>query len=481
MLLHHLTALEQGAAVARGEVSPVELADHYLSRIGRLSDEVGAYVTVTADLAREQARELAAEVLRGESRSPLHGVPVPVKDLNLTRGIRTTFGSAAFADFVPDLDDHVVTRLRAAGTVLLGKTSAPELGLPCYTEPAVAPPSRSPWDLDVMAGGSSGGAAAAVAAGLAPVAHGNDGGGSVRIPASCCGLVGLKPSRGRVSGGPVRGDVSGLPCEGVLARTVHDAAALLDVMAGPMPGDPHWAPPLPDGETFLGHALRAPGRLRIARFAIPVIAAAEVHADCLGAYERTCAVLAGLGHDVEDVPVPLPGEAVAHFETVWSVLSTLAPVDPAREHELRPLTRWLRERGRATTGPGFALAAVTLQALARQAVTALSPYDAVLTPTLAQPPLPVGAIRDDADPAGDFEANKRFTPFTALWNLTGQPAVTLPLHRTAGGLPVGVMLAGRPAGEAELLSLAAQVEAAAGTVWLPASGPTDGGARPACW
>jgi Asp-tRNA(Asn)/Glu-tRNA(Gln) amidotransferase A subunit family amidase len=186
--------------------------------------------------------------------------------------------------------------------------------------------------------------------------------------------------------------------------------------------------------------------------------------------------LSFLGLDVEDVPAPLPPEAVAHFETVWSVLSTLAPVDPSREHELRPLTRWLRERGRSTSGTGFALAAVTLQAMARQVVAGLMAYDAVLTPTLAQPPLPVGAIRDDADPAGDFEANKRFTPFTALWNLTGQPAVSLPLHRTNGGLPVGVMLAGRPAGEAGLLSLAAQVEAEAGTVWL-----TGGGDRPACW
>jgi amidase len=474
--LHDLTALEQGAAVARREVSPTELVEHCLERIGRLSDEVGAFVTVTADVAREQARELEAELRSGQPRSPLHGVPVPVKDLNLTRGIRTTFGSAAFADFVPDVDDHVVTRLRAAGTVLIGKTSTPELGLPCYTEPAVSPPSRTPWDLDRMAGGSSGGPAAAVAAGLAPVAHGNDGGGSVRIPASCCGLVGLKPSRGRVSGGPVRGDVSGLPCEGALARTVRDAAALLDLMAGPMPGDPHGAPPLPASETYLGHTDRAPGRLRIARFATPVIAAAEVHDECLVAYERASAVLAGLGHDVEDVPAPLPPEAVPHFETVWSVLSTLAPVDPSREHELRPLTRWLRERGRSTSGTGFALAAVSLQAMARQVVAGLMAYDAVLTPTLAQPPLPVGAIRDDADPAGDFEANKRFTPFTALWNLTGQPAVSLPLHRTNGGLPVGVMLAGRPAGEAGLLSLAAQVEAEAGTVWL-----TGGGDRPACW
>jgi amidase len=478
--LHDLTALEQGAAVARGEVSPVELVEHYLSRIVALSDTVGAYVTVTADIAREQARRLEAEAARGELRSVLHGVPLPVKDLNLTAGVRTTFGSAAFADFVPDVDDHVVTRLREGGTVLLGKTSTPELGLPCYTEPAVAPPARSPWDLRRMAGGSSGGAAAAVAAGLAPVAHGNDGGGSVRIPASCCGLVGLKPSRGRVSGGPVRGDVSGLPVEGVLARTVRDAAAALDLMAGPMPGDPHWAPPLLQGETFLGHAGREPGRLRVGRFAVPVIADSDVHPACLGAYEETSRVLVELGHEVEDVPPPLPPSVVPLFETVWSVLSTLAPVPPDREGDLRPLTRHLRERGRAVTGTELAFAIVSLQGLARQEVGNLAAYDAILSPTLAQPPLPVGAIRDDDDPARDFAANKAFTPYTAVWNLTGQPAVSLPLGHTADGLPVGVMLAGRPAGEAALLSLCAQVEAAAGTVWV--AGPAAGGAaRPPCW
>ena len=263
---------------------------------------------------------------------------------------------------------------------------------------------------------------------------------------------------------------------GALARTVEDAAALLDAMAGPSPGDPHWAPPLPDGESFLDHAGREPGRLRVARFVTPVIGDAEVHAECLAAYDRTSALLSDLGHDVEDVPAPFTDDVVPLFETVWSVLPTLAPVDPSREGDLMPLTRWLRERGRSVSGSAFALALVSLQVLARRAVVALGAYDAVLTPTLAQPPLPVGALRDDDDPAADFAAQERFTPWTALWNLTGQPAVSLPVHRTADGLPVGVMLAGRPAGESGLLSLAAQVEAAAGTVWT-----TGGSARPAMW
>lgn len=474
--LHDLSAVEQGAAIARGEVSSREVTEHYLARATAHSDEVGAFVTITAEVAREQADRLDEELRTGAPWSPLHGVPVPVKDLNLTAGIRTTFGSAAFRDNVAQVDDNVVVQLRRAGTVLLGKTSAPELGLPCYTEPALVPPARSPWAPQRMAGGSSGGAAAAVAAGLAPVAHGNDGGGSVRIPASCCGLVGLKPSRGRVSGGPLRGDVSGLPCEGALARTVEDAAALLDAMAGPAPGDPHWAPPLPAGETFLDHCRAVPGRLRVARFATPVIGDATVHPECLAAYDRTSALLADLGHEVVEIAPPFTRDVVPLFETVWSVLPTLAPVEPEREGDLLPLTRWLRSRGRAVSGTQFALSLATLQVLARGAVAAMAAYDAVLTPTLAQPPLLLGALRDDADPAADFAAQERFTPWTALWNLTGQPAISLPVHMTADGLPIGVMLAGRPAGEAGLVALAAQVESAAGTVWT-----AGGGARPAIW
>ena len=466
--LHDLTALEQGAAVRRREVSPVELVEHYLERVDRLSDDVGAFVTVTGELARRQAR--IAET-RAADGGPLFGVPTAVKDLNLTAGVRTTFGAKALADFVPDVSDEVVLRLEAAGTISLGKTSTPEFGSPCYTEPDVAPPARTPWDLTRMAGGSSGGAGAAVAAGLVPVAQGSDGGGSIRIPASCCGLVGFKPSRGRISGGPMHGDPVGLGTAGPLARTVRDAAALLDVMAGPAVGDPYWAAPLPAGETFLGSCDREPGRLRVARFATPVIADAAVHPESLAAYEAAGRLLEGLGHDVEDVEVPLARDAVDVFETCWSVLTALAQVPEGRGDDLRPLTRWLIERGRAVSGPEFGLAVGELRRVAARAVRRLAPYDVVLTPTLAQPPLPVGAIRDDADPARDFRNQKEFTPFTSAWNVTGMPAVSLPLHVTPDGLPVGVMLAARPGEDAPLFSLAAQVEAV---------GPWAG-RHPPCW
>ncbi|MGZ5416388.1 MAG: amidase [Nocardioides sp.] len=464
--LHDLTALEQGAAIRRREVSPVELVDHYLARIERLSDQVGAFVTVTADLARRQA--LLAESRAGEG-GPLFGVPTAVKDLNLTAGVRTTFGSAVFDDFVPDVSDEVVNRLEAAGTISLGKTSTPELGTPCYTEPAVAPPSRTPWDLERMAGGSSGGAGAAVAAGLVPVAQGSDGGGSIRIPASCCGLVGFKPSRGRISGAPMYGDPVGLGTSGPLARTVRDAAALLDVMAGPAVGDPFWA--APPSDSFLASCDRPPGRLRIARFATPVITETDAHAEVLAGYEAASRLLVDLGHDVEEIAVPMPREAVPVFETCWSVLTATAEVPAGREGDLRPLTRWLSECGRAVSGPEFGFAIGELRRVAAATIRTLAPYDAVLTPTLAQPPLRIGEIRDDADPARDFENQKAFTPYTSPWNVTGMPAVSLPLHMTPGGLPVGVMLAARPSEDQTLLALAAQVERAA--PWHDR--------RPPCW
>lgn len=447
--IHHMTALEQGEAVRDGELSPAELVAHYRVR----EDEVGAFITPTPELADERATGLGE---RPADAGPLWGVPTAVKDLNLTAGVRTTFGSAAYDDFVPETDDHVVDSLQRAGLVSLGKTNTPEFGSPCYTEPDVAPPAVTPWDTARMAGGSSGGAAAAVAAGLVPVAQGSDGGGSIRIPASCCGIVGLKTSRGRISAAPVHGDPIGLAAGGTLSRTVRDGAALLDVLAGRTVGDPYWAPP-PTG-TFLEACDRPPGRLRVARFTDPLIADAEVHPECRTAVEEAAQVLTSLGHEVEEVPAPLSPDAVPHFETCWSVLTALTPVPQGREEEIRPLTRWLADQGHQVSGPEFGQAIGSMRRHAAAALAALAPYDLVLTPTLAQPPRPVGALRDDADPAADFAAQKAFTPWTSAWNVTGMPAVSLPLHQTQDGLPVGVMLAARPAEEELLLAASTQLE-----------------------
>ena len=457
--LHDLTALEQAAGIRLGQISPVELVDHYLDRIDRIGDQVGAFVTVTDEIARAQAKD-AEDTLRSADAAllpPLFGVPTAIKDLNLTAGIRTTLGSRVFADFIPPVDDHVVTLLRAAGTISLGKTNTPEFGLPCYTENALCPPARTPWDLSRSAGGSSGGAAAAVAAGLVPFAQGSDGGGSIRIPASVCGLFGIKVSRGRISNGPIGGDTNGLAWNGPITRTVRDAAAMLDAMAVPMPGDPHWAPPLAGGASFLSYAGRPPGRLRVGRFCAPQITETQVHPDVLAAWEDASTLLGELGHEVVDIVPPFTPAAVPLFEALWSVAAHGAPVDPARQDELSPLTRWLRANGAKVTGPQYVAALSTLQMLSRRSIAETAQYDVVLTPTLAQPPVPVGWFTDGADPAENFERQKRFTPFTSVYNMTGQPAVNVPLY-WADGLPIGVMLVGRPAGEAQLISLAAQLE-----------------------
>jgi amidase len=447
--------------VRRREVSPIELVAHALDRIGRLDDQVGAFVTLTPDLALEQAEE--AERLVQSSADvadlpPLLGVPTAIKDLTMTAGIPTQFGSRTMADFVPVLDDYVVTLLRRAGAISVGKTATPEFGLPCYTETDIGPPTRTPWDTTRSAGGSSGGAAAAVASGFVPFAQGSDGGGSIRIPASVCGLVGVKTSRGRVSKGPTDLDSTRLSVLGPLARSVRDAAAFLDAVAIPQQGDPDPLPPLPDGQSFLGWCDREPGRLRIGRY-LDSPMPSDPDPQVREAWADAATVLAGLGHEIVDVDAPLPHEAVAAFETIWCGSAAAIPVAPEAEHVLRPFTRHLRERGRAITAAQFAAASGALNVFARRGIESSAGLDVVLTPTLAMLPRPLGwFIGDDGDPAADFERQKRFTPYTAMYNLTGQPTVSLPLYQSREGLPIGVMLVGRRADEALLFSLAAQLE-----------------------
>lgn len=456
--LHDLTALEQGVAIARGETSSAELVAHYVGRIERLNDQLGAFVHV-----------LDAPAPTVVAHGPLAGVPTAIKDLSNTAGVPTEYGAQALTGYVPGFSDEVVQRIERAGMVNLGKTATPEFGSPCYTEPFGHPPAVTPWDTTRMAGGSSGGAGAAVAGGLVPIAQGSDGGGSIRIPASCCGLVGLKPSRHRISAAPMYGEVTGLSTTGVLARTVRDAAAMLDVMAGRAVGDPAWLSG--PSATFLDACDRPKWRMRIARFIEPAIADAVVDAEVQAAYENASALLYSLGHEVIDIEMPLPRDAVKTFETCWAVLTAMSTAVLPTGAPMRPLSRWLGERGEAVTGPEFGIALGELKRVASRVLTALAPYDAVLTPTLAVPPLPIGALRDDDDPEADFEAQKRFTPYTSLWNVTGSPAISLPLAQSGTGLPIGVMLAGTPGNEVDLLALAAQIESA--EPWLDRTPP--------CW
>jgi len=455
---HDLTALEQAEAIRRRELSSVELVEHYLARIEAHGETVGAFVTVTTDLARAQAK--AADDAPVEGRPPLRGVPTAIKDLAMTAGVRTTFGSAAFADFVPPVDTDVVALLRAAGTVSLGKTTTSELGVSLYSEGRVAPPARNPWGLAYTAGGSSGGAAAAVAAGLVPFAQGSDGGGSVRIPAALCGLVGYKPSRGVISGGPLGFGAFGLPTPGPLARTVTDAAAMLDAMAVPMPGEPYLAPPPPEGG-YLAAARRPGPRLRVGRFTTPMLAGDQpVDPACAGAVDVAAATLAAAGHEVVEVASPLGPEVWPLFEIIWYVLA-LAPVPPDRESELLPLTRLMRERGASVSVPQLMTTLAELQVQVRRGLRATAGYDLLLCPTLAAPQARVGAFTEAGDPALDFDMQRRFSPYCAVFNVTGQPSVSLPVALT-GGMPVGVLLTGRPGADGTLLAAAAELESALG-------------------
>jgi amidase len=457
--LHDLTALEQAAAVRAGEVSPTELVEHALRRIEALDDGLGAFLTVTPERALAAARRAEQRVRRGGELPALLGVPTAIKDLNNTAGVRTTFGSALFADNVPTVDDAVVEKLAAAGTISVGKTNTPEFGFPCYTDNALAGPARCPWDRSRLGGGSSGGAAVAVAAGLLPFAQGSDGGGSIRIPASINGVFGLKPTRGRISNAPLGADVSGLGTNGPLARTVRDAAAMLDAMAGPVAGDHSWAPLLPPGETFLGHAERPVGRLRIGRFLESAVPGAELEPEVATAFDDAARLLEDLGHTVEDVPPGLLGpEVLPSFERVWALSGTTLPVRPEQVGDLRPLTRELRARGLAMSAGAAMEALVALRLFTRRFVQATAGYDVLLAPVCTMTPRPLDWFGTDG--AEDFERQKRYAAFTALYNVTGQPAVSVPLHWTADGLPIGTMLVGRPADEATLLALSAELEAA---------------------
>jgi amidase len=461
--IHDLTVIEQAAAIRTGEMSSAEITDHYLDRIDRLGDQVGAFYTVTHELAREQAaaadKAAAASRQGGGDLPPLTGVPIPIKDLNQVAGVRFTLGSTIFADNVATEDDYVVEHLRSAGIVITGKTATPEFGLPCYTETRIGPPARTPWDLSRSAGGSSGGAAAAVSSGLAPAAQGSDGGGSIRIPASVCGLFGIKPTRGRISQGPLMPDLTGLSIDGPLARTVADAALLLDAMTGNHPGDMYALPALRPGESFARYATREPGRLRIARSLKTLVDGAEVHPDCVAAYEDASTLLVALGHEVEDYDPPFPVEAVPSFLALWFAMATLAPIAPEQESQLLPLTRYLRGKGLELSAAELFFHQAVLQGSVRVALRALTGYDAILTPTVALPPRPVGWF-DEVEPAENFIRQTQFTPWTALYNLSGQPAVSVPLYWTADGLPIGVMLAGQMGAEGTLIALSAQLEAA---------------------
>lgn len=450
-----LSALEIAAAVRSGDLDPVDVAADALRR-AKARPELGAFACLAPQLARGQAERLA-----GGTGLPLSGVPCPIKDTTEVAGLPFEAGSRALAGTVSTATDAVAQRLMDAGTLTVGKTAVPEFGFPCYTEPAGAPPAVTPWDVRRGAGGSSGGAAAAVAAGIVPIAHASDGGGSIRIPASSCGVVGLKPSRGLVSTLPSRLPGPGLVCDGVVSRTVRDTALALDVLAGNAAGDTYL---VPRAASYLAGCDAEPPAVRVGVLTRPVISAtAAVHPACVAAAEETGRRLAGLGHRVGEAAVPFSAERWAAFAAVWTTGAAALPLPPEAETALTPMTRWLRAEGRRVAGTEYARALAAIQALTAEVALAWRDVDVVVTPTLAQPPALLAALRDDSNPAADFAAQIDYTPWTSVANLTGRPSISLPLHHaTVDGavLPIGVMLTGRLGADELLLRLAAQLESA---------------------
>ena len=461
--LHDLTALEQRDALRAGETTATELLDHYLARIDAHGAALGAFVTLTEDLARSEAKDADARLSRGgDDLPPLLGLPLAFKDLHLVAGVRTTMGSAALTGHVSPVDGHVVGLLRTAGVVTVGTTQAPEFGPTCYTETdVVEQPAVTPYDLSRYASGSSGGSATAVAAGLLPFGHASDGAGSTRSPAAVCGLVGIKATRGRVSAAPNTSFVS-WGSEGPLGRTVADAALLLDVMAEPPASDLY---ALPRETSFLAAAGRDPERpLRVLRYTDPGLGV-EPDPEVLHAIDETARMLGDLGHEVVDGANPWPWDE-ALLDAMLVVFggglgATVAATIPAEQRELlRPYTRWCVDLG-ASKGAADYVAATGLLARAASAhLAATSAYDVVLTPVSTQPAVPVGWF---AEQGVENEGRRMlgWSAFTPWANLTGQAALSLPLHVTPSGLPVGVQLtASRRGDDALLVSLAGQVERA---------------------
>jgi amidase len=454
-------AMELASLVRSGELTATELVDGALRRIDELQPEINAFTHV----AHDSALEVAAEIGSGDPR-PFAGVPIAVKDNRPVAGMPITLCSDLFADVVPQHDAYLVRRLREAGFVIVGKTALPEMGILPTTESRRFGPTRNPWNLDRTPGGSSGGSGAAVAAGMVPLAHGNDGGGSTRIPAACCGLVGLKGSRGRVSVGPDVGD-SFLVSDGVLTRTVAETAQLLDVLAGYEPGDATWAP-APEA-AFAELAGREPGPLRVGLALNPPLREAEVDPACTEAARSAAQSLESLGHQVDEVTVPWgEGDLLTEFTRVWAPLISAQTMiggllrgREATQEDVEPLTWLMWEKAQASHALDFVSAEGRMKALARAVVSFLAPYDLVLTPALARPPVPIGEIHGRGpDPWDHYRRSGHFTPFTAVCNITGLPAISLPMFQDDDGLPLAVQLIGRPLGEGVLLAVASQLEQA---------------------
>ena len=456
-----LDATAQAELVRSGQVTPVELVDAAIARAEAVNGELNAIVTPLYGRARELAEGDLPD-------GPFRGVPMVLKDLLAEwDGTRITEGSSLAGDFVSTHTQELTSRFLGAGFVPIAKTNTPEFGILPTTEPHRFGATRNPWAADRTTGGSSGGSAAAVAAGVVPVGHANDGGGSIRIPASCCGLFGLKPSRGRVSPGPEFGDVNGgIVAEHVVTRSVRDSAAILDETHGTLPGDPYSAPQ--PSRPYLDEVDAGGDRLRIALLT-EALTGVPVDGACADAATETAQWCEALGHHVVDERPPIDGDAfVGQFITSWAsgVAATVGGWEsrlgrPATPDDVEPLTWAMVEMGRATSAADFLLARQGLQRVSRVIGEFMEDVDVWLMPTLAEVPVPLGTFDSPPEePLAGLLRSANFVPFTPLFNVTGQPAASVPLHLSEDGIPLGTMLVGRHGDEATVLGLSAQLERA---------------------
>src|SRR3984957_3352513 len=438
--------------VRAGHLRTREVTEFFLARIERHNPALGAYMTVLADRALDDARLLEVSH-RDASSLPLFGVPYSLKDLTPTKGIRTTIGSANFGDSIPLEDAEIAARMFRSGGIFLGKTSTPEFGGRPTTEGGLCPIARNAWSFEHNAGGSSGGSAAQVAPGLGPLAEGSDGGGSIRGPASNCGVVGLKPSRGRITYAPHRGEAwGGYATRGPIARSVRDVAMMLDVIAGPATGDPYWAPR--PSRPFEEAVQVVPKNLKLASIATSKLG--EVDPEVAAAFESGCATMCAMGHRVEPIDLD-PGEMLVECTRILICVG-IAAIPVANPEWIDPVVREMYEFGRKVSGADYVNLVATMHNIARSIVERLEPYDALLTPTMTRPAMKNGSF--PSRPERYLDELWTWIAFEYPSNATGQPAMTIPAGFSSAGLPIGLQIVGRPNGEFDLLALATTFEAA---------------------
>jgi len=466
--IDYMPAIKIAAVIREKKLSPVEIVDAILTRIDNLNPKINAYCTLLPEDARKQAKEAEDLVMKGAELGPLHGVPVSVKDLVFTKGIRTTFGSRIYEDFVPDVDDIVVERLRTAGAIVLGKTNTPEFGFMGITDNLLFGVTRNPWNLERHAGGSSGGAAAAVVAGMGPLAVGTDGGGSIRIPSSFCGAFGLKPTYGRVPRGPGLPDWQTLSHTGPITRTVADAALMMNVIAGRDDRDINSLPEIKmDYLSLLREDLKG---VKIGWS--PDLGYALVDPVVLALTTTALGVFESLGAEVEDVNLELENQGRT-FSIIWGVTIASEVADKLEEwrDKMNPRLVEMVERGMSVRAVDYAYAAQARKEFWSKIQPLFERYDVLLTPTLSIPAFDIAAYQVTEIAGVKGTPALDWTPFTYPFNFTGQPAASVPCGWTDDGLPIGLQIVGRRFDDATVLRVAATFEQAA--PWADKQPPLD--------